>query len=137
MKLGEKLRDIIRDENRAKFEAARKERDAEDQRRAVVRRDRTQLIDRIKESFIHQIKNNRKPSYRIAPTDFRSWVNRCQTQAIWSDKDIWVSFLIWLDSEDLLVKITEEHDGVGIESWLVVGAEPCIRGSEVSNYESD
>ena len=124
MTLGEKLRATLKSEINAKLEEERKAREAEARRIAVRRVGREVLINRIKDVFIDRITRGEKPLYKITFTDQRSWINSCMGARQLEDLDLWDTFIAWLKSEDLLVKITEEHDGMGTLDWILVQAIP-------------
>jgi hypothetical protein len=129
MTLGEKLRATINTENAAKLEAERKAREAEVRRIAAARMSRQILVGRIKDIFIDKITRGETPIYKITSTDQRAWVNGCERNYNSVDCDIWDNFTKWLKSEDLRIKITEEHDGMGTADWIVIHAEP-LPGAE-------
>ena len=129
MTLGAKLRLILEEENKAKFEAVRKARETEEKRLAAIRKNRLNLVMSIKEVFIDQITRGKNPEFKISATDQRAWVNSSDRDMYPRDHDLWTEFKEWLKSEDLLVKITEEHDGMGTADWIVVRAVP-VPGKE-------
>jgi hypothetical protein len=132
MSLGKKLRAIIQSEAFMKAEAEQRLREAEEKRRAGLRKARRMLVERIMEAFVCQIKGGRLPYYKIVDRDQQTWLDDWHADDLWQtrsqtshDNDIWSSFISWLEKEDLVVKVTEDHDGVGINSWLIISAVPC------------
>lgn len=130
MTLGAKLRETIKAETAAKLESERKIREAEERRRLKLRAERQRLVDSIREVFIDRITRGEKTGYKLVSTDLRAWVNGCERNYNAIDRDIWDNFTKWLKSEDLRVKITEEHDGMGTADWIVIHAEP-LPGAEI------
>jgi hypothetical protein len=124
MTLGEKLRTTLKSEINAKLEEERKAREAEARRIAVKRVGREVLISRIKDVFIDKITQGEKPLYKITSTEQRSWINSCMGARQLEDLDLWDTFTAWLKSEDLLVKVTNDHDGFGNLDWIIVHAIP-------------
>jgi hypothetical protein len=124
MTLGEKLRENAKEEDDAKLKAARLAREAEVQRLSRVRDDRARLIERIRTAFTNNIAaGGANPVYKLVNDDHRDWVNECRFHHYVADKDIWIEFIDWLNSEDLRVKVLEKRDGMEIK-WLDIGAEP-------------
>lgn len=125
MTLGETLRETMAVKAAEKRKAELAARREEERRRASIRLSRSTLISRVTECLIEQITSHIEPSYKITATDQRSWVNACNLGYMSADdKDIWESFLNWLKSEDLTLKITEEHDGMGMRDWITIRVSP-------------
>ena len=124
MTLGETLRKNIADEAAAKRKAELQARQIEERRRAALRLSRSTLIARITECLIEKITSGCEPSYKITATDQRSWINACNLGWKTQDTDIWGKFLEWLKEEDLVLKINEEHDGMGMSDWVTIHFSP-------------
>ena len=126
MSLGNRLRETLKSEIEAKLDAERKALEAAIRRAAVIRESHQSLIHKIQEDFIDQIIGGKKPSYKITATDQRSWINSCNRNTSQDiDADLWINFTDWLKQEDLILKITEEHDYQGSSDWIVVRAIPA------------
>ena len=125
MTLGETLRETVDAEAAAKRKAEIEARKAAEKRRASLRWDRCSLTASLKDKLSEQILSRREPSYKITSTDLRAWVNACNLgYTNVDDRDIWEIFLNWLKSEDLVLKITEEHDGMGMRDWITIRVSP-------------
>jgi hypothetical protein len=52
----------------------------------------------------------------------RDWTSardgKAKYQTLWND------FFGWFETESLELTVTNDHDGVGYESWLVISAKP-------------
>jgi hypothetical protein len=134
MTLGEKLKATIKAEEAAKVEAARKIAEEIARRLAKQTRERQTLIYNIKDEIIAKIEDGKKPAYKLyGPTDVRAWINAWYLRSDgrpMEDRDVWVDLQDWLKAEGLRLKITEDHDGMGMRDWLVIGVEP-LPGPEV------
>lgn len=124
MTLGETLRKTIAEEAAARQKAMLETQQKEEKRRAVLRLSRKTLIARIVECLMQHILTGREPSYKITDTNQRSWVNACNLGWKTRDTDIWGNFIEWLKEEDLVLKIAEEHDGMGMSDWTTIRVSP-------------
>jgi hypothetical protein len=128
MKLGERLFYILQSIETEDQRRQREEKEEKERKAYYLRQDRLRLIKDIKGDISLYINHNKIPLYKISSYENYSWVLDCYRRFLVVDNgDLWRDFLVWLDQEDLKLKINEEHDDMGIQSWIVLTVEPLCR----------
>jgi hypothetical protein len=84
---------------------------------------RQKFVDLLTHDITSDIEDGRVPRCKINNYDDQAWIRRAQRgnapfQKIWSD------FIKALGHEKLSVNVIEAHDGVGVNSWLVISVTP-------------
>jgi hypothetical protein len=117
MKLGEKLKLILDEMNRAKVEGLLAQHNADMEK---IRKERTDIEDWIKhvtEKMVSQINAGKVPLVVLKNYDRQQWVRKAKLSNA-EHQDIWNDFRQFWHSEGLDPIISEDHDGMGMESWI-------------------
>jgi len=125
MTLGDMFKAIVREEEEAKLKAALEADEAKARQRAKRRESRESLMNAIEGEIYHKIRSGKKPAYKVHSTDMRAWVNFCrlyETRPV-EDRDVFDATAAWLKAQGLRFSITDEHDGMGQDNWLMIGVE--------------
>lgn len=80
------------------------------------------FVSNIKEEIIQKIENGKIPLIKIKSFDKIKWINdasanRAKFSSVWNDM---ISFF---KKERIKVVVRDEHDGMGMESWITITVE--------------
>ena len=126
--LGEKLAKTI-DELEAANIKALNEKAAADL--AKVRRERHDLfefVESFKQYLIDTIVAEKVPAKKVTNYDRQQWI-RDAVKGNAAHQDIWNSLRDWAREQRIAVIAREEHDGMGMESWITLTVEPVRPGT--------
>lgn len=129
MTLGTQLKSNIERIRIEAEEAAERARKAEEAKLAKERSSKVHLVERIKNQFILDIEEGNIPKVTVKNYNDQSWIKSSAGMKTYGSRDstnsdVWHDFAMWAASEGMTIKIIDDHDGVGIESWIVISAEP-------------
>jgi hypothetical protein len=117
MNLGKKLKQTLIELEKARVEGIERQAKAAELK---IRRERQEIEDRlnkIKDSFVTQIEMGEVPSEKIKNYSQQRWFMGAKANKI-DHQDLWDNFAQFWRSEGLEIELVEEHDGMGMESWI-------------------
>ncbi|WP_411839769.1 hypothetical protein [Paracoccus sp. ME4] len=88
-----------------------------------VRVGRAVVIENIRETVTGKIEAGLVPTMRIKDYDKQRWLRECQAGKA-GDIDLFEGLQAWAASNDIGLVFAEDHDGVGMESWITVKVVP-------------
>lgn len=137
MKLGEQLAKTFAELETAKITALN-ERAAADL--VKVRRERDTLnhfVDDFRQYLIDTITAEKVPAKKVSDYTRQEWIRQAIKRNA-KHQDIWDGLSKWAREQALVIVAREEHDGVGMESWITLTAN-AVRGStrDIDYYEGN
>jgi len=90
-----------------------------------VEDDRTALLDLTYGRIVRAITAGKEPKVKIKSYENQQWVSDCanpKKDAL--NFDVWLAFKDRLAAEGLRPVVVNEHDGMGMESWVVIKVQP-------------
>jgi len=126
--LGEKLAKTIDELDTANIKALAEKAAAD---LAKIRRERQELfnlVDDFRQYLINTIVAEKVPSKKVTGYDRQNWIREA-VKGTAPHQDIWNGLRDWAREQQLVVIAREEHDGMGMESWITLTAEPVRRGN--------
>lgn len=123
MSLGDKLQKTIQELEEANLKTLAAKEAAVIEKVRRDREKRQQFVDGIRDKIVDAILAERVPQIKIKDWSDQDWIRsaekgKAKFQAIWSD------FIRYLGKEKLQIKVIEEHDGMGMESWITLTVIP-------------
>lgn len=123
MSLGSTLAHTL-EENRQRNLQAKAAKDAADKRKIEEeRRSYELMITKTRNTLINQIEGGLTPHAKVTAYEHQQWIRKAQKGQA-THQDLWVAFYDWATQEELTLIISEEHDGMGMQSWIGVSVEP-------------
>lgn len=123
MPLGEKLIQTLKEIE----EAETREAEARDAAQAAkIRKEREaceRLVARAKEHIETKIEGGGVPAFKIENYDHQKWVRAGQAGTA-RHQDIWDGLQVWAHDEMLDLVLRDDHDGVGMKSWITLTVAP-------------
>lgn len=123
-KLGDKLKANIatikfkEDEEKARKEQAARARLQEE--RGKINR----LFQYIDDQLILDINDGKIPRIKISKYEEQDWLKKAVGGDYIHDIDLWLAFELKWRAEGIKLKLEYCHDGMGMESWVEIVAEP-------------
>lgn len=122
--LGERLHAArrLREEANARDEARRlriEERKLEEQRRGV-----RNLIFGLNSKLVEAIEHGHEPVRKISKWEHQTWLREAAKGKAPHNQIIWDDWVSELEEEELRIVLEEDHDGMGMQSWINVRFEP-------------
>jgi frataxin-like iron-binding protein CyaY len=121
--LSEKLRTTIKVMEEAKIKGVLAQAAADRAKLEAQRNELELYLEIIKKNLVLQIEAGQVPKYIV--NDYgrqREWKSAKEGTAKFYS--VWTDFFGWFENEGLELTISYDHDGVGIDSWLVISAKP-------------
>lgn len=137
--LGEKLQTTLKE-----LEAANLIK-LEDQAAADIKKIRKErealqtFVNSVMLEITEAIEEGRIPHVKVKDYDRQNWIRECFKNTA-PHQDIWQGLVFWANNNKLEIRSTEAHDGVGIESWIVLHCDPklqAIRSANLNLKESE
>lgn len=88
-----------------------------------VRVGRAVVIENIRETVTGKIEAGLVPTVRVKDYDKQRWLRDCQAGKA-GDIDLFEGLQSWAAENDIGLVFAEDHDGVGMESWITVKVNP-------------
>ena len=126
MTLGEKLKQIYESQKRHENRLQEEKLSREEKYRARRRQRFQDFCDYLQVDFCDDINRGRIPQKKITEWGKKFWLKEILQGESPDNQDIWDSLLDYFNSENINIVVTEENDGVGIDHWYVITAEPTI-----------
>ena len=126
--LGEKLSKTIDELEAAKIKELEAKAAAD---LAKVRKERQELfnfVDDFRQYLIDTIVAEKVPAKKVTSYDRQRWI-RDAVKGSAAHQDIWNSLRDWAREQRLVIVAREEHDGMGMDSWITLTAEPVRPGT--------
>lgn len=100
---------------------------AADRAKIEAERDALQShLNNTRDDLIRQIEAGKVPLVVIKDYNKQREWNDAKAQKA-KHQVLWNSFFGYFETEDLVITITPDHDGSGMESWLNISVEPRIK----------
>jgi hypothetical protein len=134
MKLSDQLKSTLDMMNKARIETLEKQHNSDIHKIQRERQELANWLNNIKDSIVDQIKNNKVPMMKVKNYDKQKWIKNAFAGKA-EHQDIWNDFKQYFYSEGLHPIFTDEHDGMGMESWISLTVEILpVRPRINSNY---
>lgn len=88
-----------------------------------VRVGRAVVIENIRDTVTGKIEAGLVPTVRVKDYDKQRWLRDCQAGKA-GDIDLFEGLQSWAAENDIGLVFAEDHDGVGMESWITVKVNP-------------
>lgn len=88
-----------------------------------VRVGRAVVIENIRDTVTGKIEAGLVPTVRVKDYDKQRWLRDCQAGKA-GDIDLFEGLQSWAAENDIGLVFAEDHDGVGMESWITVRVKP-------------
>lgn len=88
-----------------------------------VRVGRAVVIENIRETVTGKIEAGLVPTVRVKDYDKQRWLRDCQAGKA-GDIDLFEGLQSWAAENDIGLVFADDHDGVGMESWITVKVNP-------------
>ena len=127
-RLGDKLAKTIDELEAAKIKALADKAAAD---LAKVRKERQELfnfVDDFRQYLIDAIVAEKVPAKKVSNYNRQQWI-RDAVKGNAAHQDIWNSLRDWAREQRIAVIAREEHDGMGMESWITLTVEPVRSGT--------
>ena len=122
--LGDKLRaniaKIKAEEDECKLRVQQARLDAIKQKRIKIVR----MFESISNQITADILAGKLPRVKIDIYELKSWIKHVEKGEHVHDMDLWVSFQRQWSEDGIKLKIEDKHDGMGMEAWIEITAEP-------------
>ena len=128
MTLGNKLKKTLDELEVARIKGINAQHDADLEKIRKEREDISQFLNSINENFVQKIESEKVPLKKIDGWDKQKWVDMANKGCA-KHQDLWNNFIEFWKVEDLKVKITHAHDGVGVKSWLEMTVVPDVEST--------
>ena len=128
MKLGEKLAKTVDELEAAKIKKLDEQAAAD---LAKVRKERQELhnfVDDFRQYLIDTITADKVPAQKVKNYERQQWI-RDAVKGTAKHQDIWNGLRNWAREQALTVIAREEHDGMGMESWITLTADAVRPGT--------
>ncbi len=111
----------------AKIKSQAEKEQAELEKLKKEKQELEKFVNSLRTEFIEKIENGKIPSIKIKNHDRIRWikdaaVNRAKFCSVWDE------MIKFFKNERLRVTIKDEHDGVGVDSWIVLEVELITSG---------
>ena len=127
MKLGEKLAKTVAELEAAKIKELEAKAAAD---LAKIRKERQELnnfVDDFRQYVIDTITAEKVPAQKVKNYDRQQWI-RDAAKGTAKHQDIWNGLRDWAREQALIVVPREQHDGMGMESWITLTVD-TVRGA--------
>lgn len=127
MKLGEKLAKTVAELEAAKIKALDAKAAAD---LAKIRKERETLnhfVDEFRQYLIDTIISEKIPAWKVSSYDRQTWIREA-IKGNAAHQDIWNGLRDWARGQALIVVAHEQHDGIGMDSWITLTAD-TVRGA--------
>lgn len=123
MSLGDKLKKTLDELEEAKIKGLEAQANADLAKLRKDRADKETLVKRIKNQMVEQIEAGNIPLVKITSYEQQAWIHKAEKgkaefQVLWSD------LIQELGQEKLRLVVSDDHDGVGIKSWINISVIP-------------
>lgn len=128
MKLGEKLAKTVDELEAAKIKKLEEQAAAD---LAKVRKERQELhnfVEDFRQYLIDTITADKVPAQKVKNYERQQWI-RDAVKGTAKHQDIWNGLRNWAREQALTVIAREEHDGMGMESWITLTADAVRPGT--------
>ncbi len=131
MKLGEKLAKTVDELEAAKIKALEEKAAAD---LAKIRKERQELfnfVDDFRQYLIDTITAEKVPAKKVTNYDRQCWIREA-VKGTAAHQDIWNGLRNWAREQALVIIAREDHDGMGMDSWITLTADavrPGTRGA--------
>lgn len=121
--LGDKLKKTLDELEEARIQglAAKHAADLEKIRKDKAKREK--FVRRLYEDIVDKIEAGRVPLVKVDSYENQDWIRKAEKGKA-EFQDLWSDFIQRLGYEKLRLVVHEDHDGVGIKSWINVTVEP-------------
>jgi hypothetical protein len=117
MKLSEKLKNTLDDLEKAGIKNLQAQAAADMKKIRKEREEDQKYLDFKKASIVTAIDEGKVPLLKVKDYSRQDWL-RSLDKGKGRNQDLWTDFRQYFRSEGIEVVLTEDHDGVGMESWI-------------------
>ena len=78
------------------------------------------LLETIMNGIVGDLARGKVPAVNVKDYNNQEWLRAAASNCPVHDNDLWQEFKTTLRNEELDLQLLDEHDGVGISSWIVV-----------------
>jgi len=125
MNLGDKLKLIIQEKEESAARAAKAKEEAQQRASDKEMKKVQRLVNDLAYQITESIEAGQIPSIKVNDYDTIKWIRDVQFERSNKFLTVWVDFLYKMQLNGLKVTVTEDHDGFGERSWLVISAQPA------------
>lgn len=132
MKLGEKLAKTVDELEAAKIKALEEKAAAD---LAKIRKERQELfnfVDDFRQYLIDTITAEKVPAKKVTNYDRQRWIREA-VKGTAAHQDIWNGLRNWAREQALVIIAREDHDGMGMDSWITLTADAVRPGTRGIN----
>ncbi len=76
------------------------------------------------EKLVDDIEAGKEPEFKVMKYDAQEWVKEAMLGRAKYGQDLWDTWVRDLNDENLALTVNHEHDGMGVQSWIVLRLEP-------------
>lgn len=117
MTLGEKLQQTLNELEQAKINDLKAKAAADLEKVRKERKDIDDFLSNMTSLFTEQIESGKVPYKKIKEYNRQKWFRQAQVGKA-AHQDMWSGFKQYWAKEGLSPQWTEDHDGMGAESWI-------------------
>jgi hypothetical protein len=121
--LGDKLQATVKALEEARIKGLDEQTRADVARVQREKAKREKFVTKIRKTIVTQIEAGRVPAVKVTAHDDSSWIREAEKGKA-PYQDLWSALIQDFGLEKLRLVVIESHDGVGLESWITVTAQP-------------
>ena len=111
----------------AKIKSLKEKEEAELDKLKKEKQDIEKFVSGLQSKIIEKIENGKIPTVKIDNYDRIKWIKDAQENKA-KFSSIWNNMVLYFKSERLQVKVTDDHDGMGMKIWIVVSVDLVKNG---------
>jgi len=123
MALGDKLASTIKELEEANIKSAAAQASADVNALRLNKDKRDKFLQKIFDDICRTIKAGKVPHVLVTDYTDQAWLRKAKNGKA-DFQSLWMDFITQLGKEKLAVEMNEEHDGVGIKSWVAITVKP-------------
>lgn len=131
--LGSKLKTTLVELEAANLKNLQDKANADIEKIRKQRQEKVELFEIITQTFINQIENNKVPYEKITNYTLQEWIRNARLGKA-EFNDVWYQFVNYFKNEKCGVVIEEGHDGMGMESWIILSLTPQLTNMREIGY---
>jgi hypothetical protein len=121
--LGDKLQATVKALEEARIKGLEEQSRADIARVKRERVKREKFVDKIRKTIVAQIEAGRVPAVKVTANADCEWIRDAEKGKA-AYQDFWSTLIQDFGQEKLRLHVVEGHDGMGMESWVTVTAQP-------------
>lgn len=126
MSLGKQLEKTLKEMKDANLRKSQMKDTAQLEEIRKQREKLTRMVDDIIQDITTKIEAGIIPHYTVEDYSDQQWIFAVNKQgSTTAHADIWDRLTEWASENELTIKISDEHDGMGMKSWIGISAQPA------------